>query len=84
MIFFFFWWKKNYNQFFELSLMAHDLLGIPIIVVACELTFSTRDSVRLDWVLVTFGVLELRSHSLFMDQPPTKKCSKCYTQCFQL
>ena len=30
------WWKEHYNQFPELSLMAQDLMSIPITIVASE------------------------------------------------
>lgn len=35
------WWKQHYNRFPELSLMAQDLMSIPIAIVASESTFST-------------------------------------------
>ena len=36
------WWKEHYNRFPELSLMARDLMNIPITTVATESSFSTR------------------------------------------
>ena len=35
------WWKEHYSQFPELSLMARDLMSIPIATVAFESSFST-------------------------------------------
>ena len=35
------WWKEHYNQFPDLSLMARDLMSIPITTVAFESSFST-------------------------------------------
>ena len=35
------WWKEHYNQFPKLSLMARDLMSIPIITVTFESSFST-------------------------------------------
>ena len=30
------WWKEHYNRFSELSLMARDLMSIPITIVTSE------------------------------------------------
>ena len=35
------WWKEHYNRFPELSLMARDLMSIPITTVAFVSSFST-------------------------------------------
>ena len=34
------WWRKHYNRFLELSLMARDLMSIPITIIAFESSFS--------------------------------------------
>lgn len=34
------WWKDSCHRFLDLSLMARDLLGIPITTVASESAFS--------------------------------------------
>jgi hypothetical protein len=34
------WWKDSFHRFSDLSLMARDLLGIPITTVASESAFS--------------------------------------------
>ena len=35
------WWKEHYNRFPELSLMARDLMSIPITTITSESSFST-------------------------------------------
>ena len=35
------WWKEHYNRFPELSLMARDLMSIPITTIVFESSFST-------------------------------------------
>ena len=39
------WWKEHYNRFPELSLMARDLMSIPITTVAFESSFSTGKNI---------------------------------------
>ena len=39
------WWKEHYNWFPELSLMARDLMSIPITIVASKSSFSTRKKI---------------------------------------
>ena len=34
------WWKEHYNRFPELSLMARDLMSIPITIVTSKSSFS--------------------------------------------
>ena len=34
------WWKEHYNRFPELSLMARDLMSIPITTITSESSFS--------------------------------------------
>ena len=35
------WWKEHYNWFPKLSLLARDLMSIPITIVASKSSFST-------------------------------------------
>ena len=35
------WWKEHYNRFLELSLIAWNLISIPITTIAFESSFST-------------------------------------------
>ena len=39
------WWKEHYNRFPELSLMARDLMSIPITTITSESSFSTRKKI---------------------------------------
>ena len=34
------WWKEHYNRFLELSLIARNLINIPITTIASESSFS--------------------------------------------
>jgi hypothetical protein len=36
------WWKNNSGQYHNLSIMAKDILAIPVSIVASESAFSTR------------------------------------------
>ena len=41
------WWKEHYNRFPELSLMARDLMNIPITTVATESSFSIEKKILI-------------------------------------
>ena len=47
------WWKEHYNQFPDLSLMARDLMSIPITTVASEssLALGKKFLLRIDHVI---------------------------------
>ena len=48
------WWKENYNRFLELSLMARDLMRIPITIVAFESSFSTKEKNSYSVLIMSF------------------------------
>ena len=39
------WWKEHYNRFLELSLIARNLISIPITTIASESSFSIRKKI---------------------------------------
>ena len=39
------WWKMNSSRYRVLSQIAHDMLAIPVSIVASESAFSTRGRV---------------------------------------
>nr|XP_023904215.1 zinc finger BED domain-containing protein RICESLEEPER 2-like [Quercus suber] len=52
------WWKEHYNQFLELSLMARDLMSIPIITVASE---SNEDANEIGQLELQFASMNICS-----------------------
>jgi len=43
------WWKENSNRFPSLSIMARDILGIPMTTVASESCFSMGGRIITKW-----------------------------------
>ena len=48
------WWKENYNWFPKLSLMARDLMSIPITAVTSELSFSIGKKISYSVSIASF------------------------------